>query len=72
MSGRSAMPQIYEFDLLHADVIRHADLDAGVPTGSAMQGLGDQVSSMSMALDDGPVGHSRAARFSAVYDASGS
>ena len=24
------MPQIYEFDLLHADGIRHADLDAGV------------------------------------------
>ena len=24
------MPQPYEFDLLHADGIRHADLDAGV------------------------------------------
>ncbi len=24
------MPQPYEFDLLHADVIRHADLDTGV------------------------------------------
>ena len=24
------MPQSYEFDLLHADGIRHADLDAGV------------------------------------------
>lgn len=24
------MPQPYEFDLLHADRIRHADLDAGV------------------------------------------
>ena len=24
------MPQIYEFDPLHADGIRHADLDAGV------------------------------------------
>ncbi len=24
------MPQIYEFDLLHTDGIRHADLDAGV------------------------------------------
>ena len=24
------MPQVYEFDLLHADGIRHADLDAGV------------------------------------------
>jgi len=23
------MPQVYEFDLLHADGIRHADLDAG-------------------------------------------
>jgi len=24
------MPQIYEFDLLHADGVRHVDLDAGV------------------------------------------
>jgi hypothetical protein len=24
------MPQPYEFDLLHADGIRHADLDAGL------------------------------------------